>query len=97
MQLRVARLCLDCEEVHDRQQCPRCASESLAFLSLWVPSPERRSQPRELTPARPPEPPAKGHKVAYGLMGLALAGVAGLWWKGRQKIEAAAEGAGELK
>src|SRR5262245_32500541 len=28
MQLRTARLCLDCEEVHEEQQCPVCASES---------------------------------------------------------------------
>ena len=28
MQLRTARLCLDCEEVHDEAQCPVCASET---------------------------------------------------------------------
>jgi hypothetical protein len=46
MQLRVARLCLDCEEVHDAQQCPVCASEIFAFMTCWVPAPERRAQPR---------------------------------------------------
>ena len=30
MQLRNARLCLDCEEVHDAQQCPACASAMFA-------------------------------------------------------------------
>jgi hypothetical protein len=39
MQLRNARLCLDCEEVHDAAHCPLCASESFAFITRWVPSP----------------------------------------------------------
>ena len=42
MQLRVARLCLDCEELHTDSVCPRCASESYAFLSKWLPTEERR-------------------------------------------------------
>jgi hypothetical protein len=42
MQLRVARLCLDCEELHVDQRCPRCASERYAFLTNWLPSEERR-------------------------------------------------------
>jgi hypothetical protein len=42
MQLRVARLCLDCEELHVGDNCPVCASERYAFLSVWLPSEERR-------------------------------------------------------
>ena len=42
MQLRIARLCLDCEELHIDNSCPHCASESYAFLSNWLPSEERR-------------------------------------------------------
>lgn len=45
--MRVARVCLDCEEIHDQQQCPVCASETFAYLSRWVPSPERRTAPRD--------------------------------------------------
>ena len=41
MQLRSARLCLDCDEVHDAQQCPVCTSESFAFITRWVPVPDR--------------------------------------------------------
>jgi len=37
MNLRISRLCLDCEEIHDAQQCPACASESFAYLTRWVP------------------------------------------------------------
>ena len=46
MQLRNARLCLDCDEVHEEPKCPICASESFAFLKRWVPASERRSRPR---------------------------------------------------
>ena len=47
MQLRNARLCLDCEEVHeDPQCCPVCASESFAFIKRWVPASERRGRSR---------------------------------------------------
>jgi hypothetical protein len=46
MQLRNARLCLDCEEVHDAQQCPACASEMYAPITRWVQAPERRTRSR---------------------------------------------------
>jgi hypothetical protein len=42
MQLRVARLCLDCEEVFAGDVCPVCASTHYAFLSNWLPVEERR-------------------------------------------------------
>jgi hypothetical protein len=37
MRLAVARVCLDCEEVHDGDRCPVCSSETFAFLKRWVP------------------------------------------------------------
>jgi hypothetical protein len=49
MLLRTARLCLDCDNVHERQQCPVCASEAFAFMTRWVPAPERRRLPRVAT------------------------------------------------
>jgi len=42
MQLRVARLCLDCEELHTEDRCPRCISEHWALVSTWLPVEERR-------------------------------------------------------
>ena len=96
MQLRVARLCMDCEELHDQQQCPVCASESFAYVSRWVPVRERRFQPR--APTAPAPQPAASRTATYGVLGLAIAGVAGWWWKNRQRLEAVGErGAGELK
>ena len=46
MQLRNARLCLDCEEIHEEPHCPICASESFAFIKRWVTAPERRARQR---------------------------------------------------
>jgi len=51
MQLRVARLCLDCEELHAENRCPRCASERYAFLSTWLPSDERRRWRKPSSPS----------------------------------------------
>jgi len=45
MRLQSARLCLDCDEVHDAQQCPHCASETFAFITRWVPVPDRPERP----------------------------------------------------
>jgi hypothetical protein len=50
VQLHNARLCLDCEEVHDLVRCPACASESFAFLERWVPAPDGSRPPK----AQPP-------------------------------------------
>jgi hypothetical protein len=38
MRLSVARLCLDCEEVHESDTCPVCGSETFAFVKRWVPA-----------------------------------------------------------
>lgn len=46
MQLHVARLCLDCQEVHADSRCPVCTSESFAALSRWIPPQERRLRTR---------------------------------------------------
>src|SRR4051794_4594808 len=50
MQLRTARLCIDCEEVHGDDRCPVCASETFTYLSRWIPSDERRRRPRNDSP-----------------------------------------------
>ena len=46
MQLHVARLCLDCQEVHAETECPVCTSRSFVPLSRWVPAEERRVRTR---------------------------------------------------
>jgi hypothetical protein len=90
MQLRMARLCLDCEEVHDAQQCPVCASESFAFLTRWIPAPDRRTGPRpvESHPSVQRERLeavrglTRGHVLTGSLLGITTLGVLG-WLVGR--------------
>jgi len=89
MQLHVARLCLDCNEVHDEQDCPRCGSEAFAYLSRWVPAPERRlrSRPtsspeaevyRELiAPEQEKAKPKRGKLLKRSAVGLSMLAVAG--------------------
>ena len=38
MRLDEARLCLDCEEIHQEQECPACGSEAFGFLTRWIQS-----------------------------------------------------------
>jgi hypothetical protein len=92
MQLHIARLCLNCDEVHDQLTCPICSSESFAYISRWVPAPERRTQPRQapsretadiyrqlLAPA--PHSPATNRWVKRGVVGLGVAAIAGWAWR----------------
>jgi len=91
MQLRTARLCLDCEEVHDAQQCPVCASETFTYITRWVPAPERRGRSRPVTSpkadayrylASGEEAPSTGSRLLkQGVLGLTAVGLFGWWWQ----------------
>ena len=74
MQLHAARLCIDCQEIHESQMCPVCSSESFAYISRWVPAPERRVQPR-------PTPPAPEVEVYRQLLSADSAKPASRWLK----------------
>jgi hypothetical protein len=88
----VARLCLDCEEIHDQQACPVCGSEFFAYISRWIPTPERRTRPRRL-PSREiadtyrqlldAGAPTSGTRrwVKRGVLGLAAVSLAGWVWR----------------
>jgi predicted nucleic acid-binding Zn-ribbon protein len=92
VQLHIARLCLDCEEIYDQQTCPVCSSESFAYLSRWIPAPERRTRPRssdsreavdtyrQLLNADRAESGAR-RWVKRGVLGLAAVGIAGWAWR----------------
>lgn len=91
MKLREARLCLDCDEVHQEPMCPGCGSESFAYLSRWVPTPDES--------ARPPRPATSEQAEVFreilasdagspnrrllkrGLLGLTAIGLAGWAWR----------------
>jgi hypothetical protein len=88
MQLRIARLCLDCEEIHAAQQCPICASDEYAWITRWVPAPERRMRPRRTPSAdataaktavavqKSPAAP-RHHLLTRGIVGITAVGLAG--------------------
>ena len=69
MQLRVARVCLDCEEIHDALQCPVCASQSFAYLTRWLPAPERRILSRPAVRPNPPKLSGPRLVVGCGILG----------------------------
>ena len=98
MQLRTARLCLDCEELHDQQTCPICSSESFAYISRWIPVPERRARTRVpesgdaaeiYTQLLAPQQPSSETRrwMKRGALGLVAVGLVGWVW--RQKAPAA--------
>jgi hypothetical protein len=89
MQLRAARLCMDCEEIHDAQKCPACGSETFAYISKWIPTPERRQQPRPrqevetyrelLYPTQPPS--GMSRWLRRGAVGMAAVAAVGWAWQ----------------
>src|SRR6185436_7923420 len=96
MQLQLARLCLDCEEVHDAQQCPVCASETFAAMTRWVPTADRRGRSR---PNIPPEaavyralatgqpPPSRAQQLLkHGALGLTALGLIGWFLRSTKPI-----------
>ena len=111
MQLDVARLCMDCDEVHDAQICPMCGSETFAYITRWIPAPERRRQPkppeqseavntyRELL-STPASRPGVGRWLRRGAVGLAAATAVGWAWQrrsGNSSPEAKSGRSNELK
>jgi hypothetical protein len=102
MQLHVARLCLDCQEVHDGKTCPICGSESFAYISRWFTAPDRRLKPRAAEPTPPQAElyrqllasdraqPAAALWLKRGVLGLAAVSAAAWALKWR----AAGEGSG---
>jgi hypothetical protein len=50
MRLDDARLCLDCEEIHDERECPACGSEAFAFLKRWIKSAGEKDRLRRPRP-----------------------------------------------
>jgi hypothetical protein len=88
-------LCLDCEEVHEDDICPRCASETFAYLTRWIPAPES-SRPSK--PEPPPEAavyrrllvaestrPKAGRLLKQGALGVAAFSLARWAWRRRKR------------
>jgi hypothetical protein len=63
MRLADARLCLDCEELHDMEHCPVCGSETFAFVIRWVKSADSAVPERPTRPIRRPLPPEQTEQL----------------------------------
>jgi len=72
MRLDDARLCLDCEEIHEAQECPVCLSEAFVYLMRWVPVEERRTRRLPSATKVVPEKKGVGRWVQRGVVGLAV-------------------------
>ena len=103
MKLSTARLCLDCDEVHEDAHCPVCASESYAFIKRWVTTPEKRGRSPVMNHERAETvatyrallaanngPSRTTRLVRGGLLGLAVIGAAG--WMLQRSIREKDEG-----
>ena len=94
MQLHIARLCLDCNEVHDAQHCPVCGSEALAYLTRWIPVSERRGRTRPASSPKadayrdlisgPSSAPQRSQVLKRSALGLTVIAVAGWVWQWNQ-------------
>lgn len=89
MQLRIARLCLDCEEVHADNKCPVCASESYAFVTRWVTVNERRRRQRAPSPPVVIEPETSAFErwMKRGAAGLAVLAISRWLWETTRERE----------
>jgi hypothetical protein len=81
MQLRSARLCLDCEEIHEAQECPVCLSEAFVYLTRWVPVEERRTHRLPSAIKVTPEPRGAARWVRRGVFGLAVLAASRWVWQ----------------
>jgi hypothetical protein len=94
MQLRNARLCLNCEEIHTSGHCPVCASESFAYVSRWIPPEERRREKGSVKAAAPP--PSQGGRpgrwVKRGAAGVAVIAASRILWHLSRPVEWSSSG-----
>ena len=100
MELRNARLCLDCEEVHEEPRCPICGSETFSFISRWVPAATGDRRPRKTTSQEADvyrqliasEGPSRtGRLLKRGVVGLTALGLVGLFFGSREASKDGAE------
>jgi hypothetical protein len=96
MQLKTARLCLNCEHVHDAQACPVCASETFAYLSRWVP--HSQLEPRPVVRHRIAPTVVRRVAVGGGALSLIAFGLYQWFKRAQTRVELMAlRNAGELR
>jgi predicted nucleic acid-binding Zn-ribbon protein len=65
--LAEARLCLECDTIHDLESCPECGSSTFFYVGNWI-KPSRPPHRPEKQEAKPAAPPKKGHWVRNSLV-----------------------------
>jgi hypothetical protein len=93
MQLRAARLCLDCEEVHEGQECPVCLSEAFVYLTRWVPVEERRTRRLPSATNVVPEKSGVARWMQRGAAGIAVLAASRLLWQANHPTDKPADAA----
>jgi hypothetical protein len=78
MHLHEARLCLDCEELHTLDRCPRCASDAFAFLTRWIPANEQR---RAILRKAAAQRPSRRSRWLTGAVGVAALAAVQRWMR----------------
>ena len=76
--LRRARLCLDCEVIFEGPQCPACTSQSFVPVTRWIRPTEQRETPRLPTEAPPHASKKQGGGVLKKSLYVGL-GAYGVW------------------
>ena len=87
MQLRIARLCLNCEEIHSAAHCPICASESFAYLSRWIPPEDRRPDRSRMSPEALTQQQGRARWAKRGAAGVAVLAATRLLWQISRPVE----------
>lgn len=96
MQLKTARLCLNCDEVHDAQACPVCVSETFVYLTRWVPRSQLVS--RRVVPPRANTTVPQRAVEGGGALSQVAAGLYGCFKRVQARVELMAlRKAGELR
>jgi hypothetical protein len=75
LDLKRARLCLDCEMLFEGPRCPACASESYVPVTRWIRPTDRRAVEQ---PTPPAPPPAKSRGLLRKSIYVGI-GAFGLW------------------
>lgn len=87
--LEKARICLECDTIHDLPACPECGSDTYYFLANWV-KPQHPPKPRpdssELKLELPPPKKKKRHLVRNALvLGAGLIAAYQFWFSPSRK------------
>jgi hypothetical protein len=96
VQLTTARLCLNCDEVHDAQACPACVSETFVYLTRWVP--RAQPEPSKIAPPRAAVTVAQPAANEGSALNLIAVGLYGCFKRVQTRVELLAlRKAGELR